>query len=161
MMVRYSTSSVNGRSERESGTNVLFKTWLVSRSATALVDRAVAEAGLNADEFAIYSVLRVGPVTPTELATWMASPPTTISSSIKRLEARGHVTREANPDDRRSYRLALTTAGRRAHQRAHELFLPALEAVEAALGKSEASAMRSLDSLRAALDTVRSSTDAQ
>src|SRR5689334_8642803 len=105
-MVRYRTSSVNGPSERESGENVLFKTWLVSRSATALVDRAVTDAGLTADEFAIYSVLRAGPITPTALATWMASPATTISSSIKRLEARGHVTREANPEDRRSYRLA-------------------------------------------------------
>ena len=136
--------------------NVLFKTWLVSRSATALVDSAVAEAGLTADEFAIYSVLRVGPVTPTELATWMAAPPTTISSSIKRLESRGHVKRAANPEDRRSYRLALTAAGVRAHQHAQELYLPVLEMVESLLGRSEAGVMRSLDGLRDALDEARS-----
>ena len=157
MMVRYRTTSVNGSSrERESAENVLFKTWLVSRSATALVDRAVADTGLTADEFAIYSVLRAAPVTPTELATWMAAPPTTISSSIKRLESRGHVQREANTDDRRSYRLGLTPAGRRAHQRAQEAYLPVLERVEAALGRSEVSVMRNLDALRAALEDVRS-----
>lgn len=158
-MVRYRSTSVKGAaSEREAGENVLFKTWLVSRSATALVDRAVADAGLTADEFAIYSVLRAGPITPTDLASWMAAPPTTISSSVKRLESRGHVTREANPEDGRSYRLALTADGRRAHQRAQDRYLPVLEAVEATLGRAEPGVMRTLDSLRTALDDVRAET---
>jgi len=154
-MVRYRTTSVKvGAKERDSGENVLFKTWLVSRSAAALVDRVVADAGLTADEFAVYSVLRAGAITPTELASWMAAPPTTISSSVRRLESRGHVQREANPDDRRSYRLTLTAKGRRAHQHAQEKYLPLLDEVESALGRAQPGVLRALDSLRAALDRV-------
>ena len=82
--------------------------------------------------------------------------PTTISSSVKRLQARGHVQREPNPDDGRSYRIGLTPAGRRAHQEAGELFLPALAAVEEVLGRSEPAVVQALASLRAALDEVRS-----
>lgn len=136
-------------------TNVLFNAWLVSRAVTELVDRAVADSGLAADDFAIYSLLVSGPITPTELATWMAAPPTTISSIIKRFEARGHVRKEPNPDDRRSYRIGLTDAGRAAHRRAGVLFRPTLTAVEDALGRGEPTVLRALDSLRDALDRAR------
>ena len=152
-MVRNRTTSVKGEGvDREVATNVLFSAWLAFRAVNELVDRAVADAGLTADEFAIYSLLVSGPITPTELATWMAAPPTTISSTVKRLESRGHLRREPNPDDGRSYRIGLTTAGRRAHRDAGERFLPVLDQVEAALGRNEAAVMRSLDALRSAVD---------
>src|SRR4051794_41624551 len=102
-MVRNRTTSVKGgERDRRVATNVLFSTWLVSRAVNDLVDRAVLGSGLTGDEFAIYSLLVAGPITPTELATWMAAPPTTISSFIKRLESRGHLAREPNPRDGRS-----------------------------------------------------------
>jgi DNA-binding MarR family transcriptional regulator len=155
-MVRNRTTSVkSGSSDREVATNVLFSAWLASRAVNDLVDRAVGESGLTGDEFAIYSLLVAGPITPTELASWMAAPPTTISSSIKRLESRGHLAREPNPHDGRSYRIGLTTAGRRAHQRAGELFVPVLGVVERALGGSEPSVMQALEDLRGALDAAR------
>lgn len=156
-MIRNRTTSVKGGDavDREVATNVLFSAWLASRAVNDLVDQAVADAGLTADEFAIYSLLVSGPITPTELATWMAAPPTTISSTVKRLEARGHLRREPNPDDGRSYRIGLTTAGRRAHRDAGERFLPVLAEVEAALGRSEASVTRSLEALRTAVDLTR------
>ena len=37
--------------------NVLFALWSVGRAATGLLDAALAPAGLNADEFAVYSLL--------------------------------------------------------------------------------------------------------
>jgi DNA-binding MarR family transcriptional regulator len=115
--------------------NVLFDVWLVSRAATALVDEAVRAAGLDADEFAVYSVLASTPgMTPTELAHWMAAPATTVSSYVKRFERRGHVRKVANPDDGRSYRVQLTAEGRRAHQAAGELFLPTLHEVTRRVG---------------------------
>jgi DNA-binding MarR family transcriptional regulator len=140
-----------------SATNILFDIWLVSRAATALLDSALEPSGLTADEFAVYSVLRSGPLTPTELAEWMAAPLTTVSSYVKRFEARGHVRRMANPEDRRSYRLTLTAQGVKAHERAGVQFLPALAAVEAALGRSESTVTRALEALRRALAEVRSS----
>lgn len=115
--------------------NVLFDVWLVSRATTALLDRALHSSGLDADEFAIYSVLISGDgMTPSELAQWMAAPATTVSSYVKRFEARGHVHRVSNPDDRRSYRLRLTAAGKRAHQAAGKLFLPVLDDVSGEVG---------------------------
>ena len=141
------------------GTNVLFDAWLVSRAANAQLDDALVASGLTADEFAVYSVLSHEPLTPTELAAWMSAPLTTVSSYVKRFEARGHVTRLPNADDRRSYRLTLTEDGAAVHQRAGQRFLPGLQAVEAALGGDTAAVRRALASLRAALESVRSSAE--
>ena len=135
-------------------TNLLFDAWLVSRSITFLLDEALAPSGLTADEFAVYSVLLTGPLTPTELATWMSAPMTTVSSYVKRFESRGHVRRVENEDDARSYRLTLTRAGVAAHQRAGALFLPMLGAVEDALGRSRGTVERSLTLLERALREV-------
>ncbi len=139
--------------------NVLFSVWLVSRATADLLDKAMSASGLDADEFAVYSVLTTAPtVTPTELATWMSAPPTTISSYVKRFEARGHVVREPNPNDRRSYRLRLTDAGREAHRSAAALFIPALRSVVEALGQEEPPVRAALLSLRSALDRARGQT---
>lgn len=126
------------------GTNVLFDLWLASRAATSVLDEALRPAGLSADEFAIYSVLASAPLTPRELAQWMAAPPTSVSSYVRRFEERGHVRRLPNPGDGRSYRVDLTPAGRRAHEEAGALFLPVLSDLEARLGPST-------DRVRAAL----------
>ena len=97
-------------------TNVLFDVWLVSRATTAMLDETLRPSGLDADEFAVYSVLASGDgMTPSDLAQWMSAPATTVSSYVKRFEARGHVQRAPHPDDGRSYLLQLTAAGRRVH----------------------------------------------
>ncbi len=115
--------------------NVLFDVWLVSRAATAQIAEGGREAGLDADEFAVYSVLAsTDGTTPTELAHWMAAPATTVSSYAKRFARRGHVERVQNPADGRSYVLRLTDEGRSVHQAAGLRFLPVLEAVTDRLG---------------------------
>lgn len=133
------------------GTNVLFDLWLASRAATSRLDEALRPSGLSADEFAVYSVLSAAPLTPGEVAGWMSAPLTTVSSYVRRFEARGHVRRVPNPDDGRSYRLELTAAGRRAHQAAGALFLPVLEQTESRLGRSVGPVRRSLAALLGAL----------
>ena len=141
--------------QRLPSTNVLFDVWLLSRATNALLDAALEPAGLTADEFAVYSVLRSGPLTPSELASWMAAPLTTVSSYAKRFQERGHVRRAPNPDDARSYRLLLTKDGVRAHEEAGSRFLPVLADVEEALGRSTATVQPALAELRGALDVVR------
>ncbi len=128
--------------------NLLFDVWLLSRALTSVLDDALAPAGLTADEFAVYSVLTSGPMTPTDLASWMSAPLTTVSSYVKRFEARGHVTRQANEADGRSYRLALTESGLQAHRRAGACFLPVLASVEGVLGLA-------VDDVRAAVAAAR------
>ena len=141
---------------REDGGTVLLDVWLVFRSTTELLDRTLVPSGLNADEFAVYSVLSVqGGLTPSELAGWMAAPPTTVSSYVKRFESRGHVTRVPNPEDRRSYRIVLTDEGRRVHRDAAARFVPVLGEVVGALDRPEPDVAAALASLRAALDAAR------
>jgi DNA-binding MarR family transcriptional regulator len=132
---RNTTSSDDRPTLDEGLGNVLFDVWLVSRATHALIDDAVHASGLDADEFAIYSVLASSDgMTPTELAHWMSAPATTVSSYVKRFERRGHVRRDPNPDDGRSYRVELTVAGRRVHAEAGELFRPVLDEVTRRLG---------------------------
>jgi DNA-binding MarR family transcriptional regulator len=158
-MVRPRSKSVKGLSAaevRDEDVDVTFMVWLTSRATTDLVDAALAPAGLDGDEFAIYSVLTAAPsITPTELARWMAAPPTTVSSYVKRFEARGHVKREPNPADRRSYRIKLTPAGRRAHRAAAELFIPLRTRVVESLGAREEAVREALLTLRTVLDDIR------
>jgi len=135
--------------------NVLFDVWLVSRATTSLLDEALRGSGLDADEFAIYSVLdSTDDMTPTQLARWMSAPPTTVSSYVNRFVQRGHLTKEPNPDDRRSYRLALTAAGRRAHRTAGARFLPVLAAVTDLLGGEASETHGGLRSLHRAIEAI-------
>ena len=136
--------------------NVLFDAWLVSRSVHRLVDTVIEASGLDADEFAVYSVLASGDgLTPSELARWMAAAPTTVSSYVKRFERRGHVIRSPNADDGRSYRLQLTAAGRDAHRHAGELFAPVLTHTEETLGAHAQSVHEQLLTLLQAVDATR------
>lgn len=158
-MVRSRSTSVNALSPAEvqaEGVDALFLVWLVSRSTEDLLNTALAPSGLTGDEYAIYSVLSAAPtMTPTELARWMAAPATTVSSYVKRFEGRGHVTREPNPDDRRSYRIRLTPSGRRTHRTASALFIPVRNEVAEALGGGAEDALAVLLRLRTVVDGIR------
>ncbi|MBI1378258.1 MAG: winged helix DNA-binding protein [Frankiales bacterium] len=138
--------------------NVLFEVWLLSRRAYRLLDGSLRESGLSADEFAVYSLLVAAPRSPSWLAQWMAAPLTTVSSYVRRFEQRGHVTREPDPADARSYRLALTDAGRAAHRAAGELFLGVLASVEADLGPGLDDARQEIVRTAAAIDRAASAT---
>lgn len=135
--------------------NVLFGVWLVSRATSAIIDEAVGSSGLDADEFAVYSVLASGDgMTPTELARWMAAPSTTVSSYVKRFEKRGHVQRVPNPADGRSYRVRLTEAGRKTHRAAGEAFLPVLDEVTQRLGDTGPETIAQLQALHEVVASV-------
>ena len=85
----------------------------------------------------------------------MAAPPTSVSSYVKRLEARGHLTRRPHPSDRRSYRIELTAAGKRAHRSAATLFGPVRAQIIQALGDQHDPVRESLLRLRGVIDTAR------
>lgn len=151
-----SKTGADGRPIDRGPSNVLFDAWLVSRSVHQLVDTVVEESGLNADEFAIYSVLASGDgLTPSDLAHWMAAATTTVSSYVKRFERRGHITRTPNAEDGRSYRLQLTAAGRDAHRHAGELFAPVLAHTEKTLGTKAKTVHAQLLALLHTIDAIR------
>ena len=136
--------------------NVLFDVWLLSRTVQALIGDAIGPIGLDADEFAVYSVLAISDgMTPTSLARWMAAPPTTVTSYVKRFERRGHVERLSNPDDGRSHLLRLTAAGRRAHADAGARFGPVLAEIEDRLGDEVDEIHQRLRELHRAVEATR------
>jgi DNA-binding MarR family transcriptional regulator len=94
--------------------NVLFRLFILGQLANDLVDTAMRRDKLNPNGFAVASAIRAfQPITPTELANLLGMPPTTLSSYLRRLEARRHVKRRPNPDDGRSSLLELTKLGDR------------------------------------------------
>lgn len=93
---------------------MLFDIWLVTHLTTNLLDEALRDLAVTADEFGLYSLLyELGPTTPTQIARWTGMAPTTVSGMARRLSARGHLTHLPNPDDARSRLLALTDDGDR------------------------------------------------
>jgi DNA-binding MarR family transcriptional regulator len=94
--------------------NVLFRLFILGQLANDLVDTAMRREKLNPNGFAVASAVRAfQPITPTELANLLGMPPTTLSTYLRRLEARRHVKRLPNPDDGRSSLLELTKLGDR------------------------------------------------
>ena len=158
-MMRSRSTSVKPLSAaevRDQQVDPLFLVWIVSRSAEDLLGTALAPIGLTGDELAIYSILNASPgITPSELSRWIAAPPTSVSSYVKRLEARGHLTRRPHPDDRRSYRLQLTAAGKRTHRSAEALFGPVRERIIQTLGDRDGPVRDALLQMRGIIDTVR------
>src|SRR6478609_9200078 len=163
MMMRARSTSVKPLSAAEiraAEVDPLFLVWIVSRSTEDLLSTVLAPLGLTGDELALYSILAAAPgITPSELSRWMAAPATSVSSYVKRLENRGHVTRRPHSKDGRSYRIHLTAAGRRTHEAAVELFRPIRTRVIETLGDQEGSVKESLLRLRRIVDDLR--TDVQ
>jgi DNA-binding MarR family transcriptional regulator len=69
--------------------------------------------GLGVPETTILvHLLQEGPRTPTALARRVGVTPASATAQLDRLELAGHVVRQANPRDRRSVLVSLTTRGR-------------------------------------------------
>jgi DNA-binding MarR family transcriptional regulator len=107
------------------------------------------------DDYPFYVLIGAeGPLTPTALADRTQMPLSTVLYRVGRLEQRGHVERKPNPDDRRSYLLALTAEGQKLLRAARPRFRASAEAVEARLGKQ-------VDGLRTGLGDLREAIEAE
>lgn len=80
------------------------------------IQRVFSDLGLPPGGFDVLATLRrSGPpyrLSPNDLLEWMMVTSGTMTNRIDQLERAGLVTREANPDDRRSVLIALTDQGR-------------------------------------------------
>ena len=96
------------------GRNVLFRLFILGQLADDLLGRAMVDLPLNPNDFAVQSAIRAfQPITPTRLSALLGMPPTTLSSYLRRLEARRQIRRRPNPEDGRSTLLEMTKWGRR------------------------------------------------
>jgi DNA-binding MarR family transcriptional regulator len=100
-------------SERLRGDNVLLQMFRTADATRELVQAAVAGTGVAPNEYAVLSAIgALRSVSPTELASVLRVPPTSISRHVARLVDAGLAVRSPNPADRRSYLLELTAEGR-------------------------------------------------
>jgi DNA-binding MarR family transcriptional regulator len=135
--------------------SLLFDLFATEQRVRTLVLRAMADSELRPDEYAVYSVLfDEGPHTPTDLAKRVGMPPTTMSHYVRALLERGHAVRETVPADRRSYRLALTSTGLRAHAAAGRAFAEADRRFRDALAIDEDAARAVLQAIGEAAATA-------
>jgi len=94
------------------GRNVLFRLFILGQLADDLLGRSMAGLKVVPNDFAVLSAIgALQPITPSRLAALLGTPPTTLSSYLRRLEARRLVRRKSNPEDGRSSLLELTKTG--------------------------------------------------
>ena len=113
-----------------------FDIFAASQRLGMFLDRALEGTGVRPAEYAVYSLmLEAGPRTPSELAAMLGMPPSTLSTYVAAMLARGHAKRIPNPADGRSVRLVLTDRGRGVVRLVNPPFSRALFALEANLDR--------------------------
>jgi DNA-binding MarR family transcriptional regulator len=119
-----------------------------------LIESALEGLELPPEDYPFYVLIGAeGPWTPTALAGRMEMPLSTVLFRVGRLEKRGHVEREPNPDDRRSYLVRLSKDGQQLLAQARPRFRAYAEAVEARLGNERVGSLRGdLTQLREAIE---------
>ena len=136
--------------------SILFDLWLINHLLSGALDEVLVDtSGLTGEDFGFYSLLRrFGPLTPTQVSRWTAMPATTVSATVRRLAARGHVEQVRNPADGRSRLIALTDAGVATHAATAAVFFTQTRPLATALGPDEHQQRLSLQRLDAALRQV-------
>jgi DNA-binding MarR family transcriptional regulator len=124
-----------------------------------LIESALEGLELPPEDYPFYVLIGAeGPWTPTALAGRMEMPLSTVLFRVGRLEKRGHVERQPNPDDRRSYLVRLSEDGQALLGQARPRFRAYAEAVEARLGGERVGSLRGdLTQLREAIEAELSS----
>lgn len=128
--------------EREAGArperriSLAFDVFAVSQRLGAYLDRALAASGIRPSEYAVYSImLEAGPRTPSELASMLGVPASTLSTYLTAMLSRGHARRIPNPADGRSVRVVLTDPGRAVVRRVNPAFTRAAQLLEGNLDR--------------------------
>ena len=135
--------------------SLLFDLFAVSNRVRVLLRQAMANAGLRPDEYAIYSaVVKVGPLTISDLAAAVGMPLTTVSDYVQTMTSRGHARRWDNPVDNRSVLVALTDQGLAAHGAARVSFAKVSNRLRRALPLPEQEVIRALHALDDAVGQV-------
>ena len=134
--------------------------FLLGQRIGELMELALEGTETRPSEYAVYSQLAIGPMTPRELSARLGLTPSTLTGHLDALARRQHVSRTPNPRDGRSYRVELTADGLAEFERCREGFrrmlttlrgeLPVPETeVRAVLSMIDEAAVRAATQLRA------------
>ncbi|WP_329563985.1 MarR family winged helix-turn-helix transcriptional regulator [Kitasatospora sp. NBC_01266] len=106
-------------------------------------EEAAAARSLTGAQAKVLALLRRGPMPMRHIAQTLSCEPSNITGIVDRLEARGFVTRESDPQDRRVKLVAATEQGQAASAELRESLNFAREPL-AALGPEERGTLRDL-----------------
>jgi DNA-binding MarR family transcriptional regulator len=137
------TPDADWRPDPERHLSLLFDVFALGQRVRSLVSTAMAGSGLRPDEYAAYSVVfESDGITMSAMARELGMPVTTAADYVRAMQARGHLRRDTHPTDSRSYVLALTPDGRRAHRKASAAFQRAHQALLVAIAPRDEDSLR-------------------
>jgi DNA-binding MarR family transcriptional regulator len=117
--------------------SLLFDLFVTSQRVRRLTEVALAGAPLRADQYAVYSLLFVaGPLTASEIGRASGLSLTTTLDHLKKMAARGHLSRERHPSDGRAIHVSLSADGLADFERTHAAWEPMRRELEESLGLS-------------------------
>jgi DNA-binding MarR family transcriptional regulator len=122
-----------------------------ARAVEARAEGALGEIGLSLAKLGAlrHLVLATEPLTLSQLAERHCCGKSNITQLVDRLEADGLVARESDPDDRRTVRATVTSAGRAAYERASVILAEHERSIDIQLGSGpRADLARGLKALR-------------
>ena len=128
--------------------SLLFDLFAVYQRVGGLVSLALEGAGLDGEEYAVYSVLfDLGPLTATEMAGHLGMPLTTVLDHLRVMDRRRHIVRVQHPVDGRARQVRLSPQGLAAHRRASAAWQRMAGLVDSSLGHSTDRVRQSLHAL--------------
>ena len=122
-----------------------------ARAVEARAEGALGEIGLSLAKLGAlrHLVLATEPLTLSQLAERHCCGKSNITQLVDRLEADGLVARESDPDDRRTVRATVTSAGRAAYERASVILAEHERSIDIQLGSGpRADLARGLKAIR-------------
>lgn len=119
------------------GGNVALDLFVVDQHLGSLLDATLAEAGITASLYAVYSQLAQGPRTPGQVSETLGVRPTTLSGHLATMARWGHLSRSRNQRDGRSSVLSLTEAGHAKVRECRPLMQRALRTLNAEIGSAD------------------------
>jgi DNA-binding MarR family transcriptional regulator len=131
---------------------------IIHQLGSTVMERSLTD-GLTLPQFAVLNhLVRLGDQqSPVELARAMQVTKATMSSTLGRLEGKGFVSSNPDPDDGRSRRIAITARGRKARDRAIAAVAGHIADIEQAIGTSAIeNGLPLLRKIRTLLDRQRS-----
>jgi DNA-binding MarR family transcriptional regulator len=128
--------------------SLLFDVFVLNQHLRSLLSRALEGTGMSPDQYAVHSLLfEAGQLAPTDMATRMGMPLTTVLDYLRPMLASHHVSRDRHPSDGRSYVVTLTAPGLAAFHRTNAAWNEAIRRLEPAVGMPVADVRRALHAL--------------